>query len=272
MEAYQTKLSDDVGQDAAELKHLSLLADFIKSKYASTTDHLIPLLENSEITYELLWALFKPNTIVYTTCLDTEKSLCIRFDMGEEKTTATGIIYFHLECRYLDSDGAVFGEVSAALGIAKFAGVKRIVTLAAFPFGYHPRRREMKTNLVQRGRRFVSLLGVHHLQYYGNAFFMEKGEVVEVPVKGRIMVDAAFFRENNPNYVRPRINGLTEKKSLDDGWFTLVPENEVKSNGREPTKIKEDYLLLCSPTVRGWSFGNKLWREFFLSLDDDRIR
>ncbi|KAL9004824.1 MAG: hypothetical protein Q9188_002368 [Gyalolechia gomerana] len=28
LEAYRTKLSDDVGQDAAELKHLSLLADF----------------------------------------------------------------------------------------------------------------------------------------------------------------------------------------------------------------------------------------------------
>ena len=272
MEAYQIKLSDDVGQNAAELKHLSLLTDFIKSKYASTTDHLIPLLENGEITYELLWALFKSNTIVYTISLDTEKFLCIRFDMGEEKTTATGITYFHLKCRYFDSDGAVFGEVSAALGIAKFAGVKRIVILAAFLFAYHPRRREMKTNLVQRGRRFVSLLGVHHLQYYENAFFMEKGEVVEVPVKGRIMIDAAFFRENNLNYVRSRINGLIEKKSLDDGWFTLVPENEVKSNGRESIKMEENDLLLCSLTVRGWSVGNNLWREFFFSLDDDRIK
>jgi len=265
LEAYRTKPSDDVGQDAAGLKHLSLLADFINSKYASTTDRLIPLLENGETSYELLWALFKPNTIVYTTCLDTEKSLCFRFDMGEERTTAAGIAYFHMECRYLDSDGAVFGEVSAALGIAKFAGIKRIANLAAFPLAYHPRRSEMRTSLVNRGRRFVSLLGVHHLQYYGNGFFMEKGEVVEVPVKSRIMVDAAFFRENNPNYVRPRISGLTEKKSLDDGWFTLVPESEVKSNGKEPSEMKEDDLLLCSPTVRGWSFGNKLWREIFLS-------
>lgn len=185
--------------------------------------------------------------------------------MGEEQTTATGITYFHMECRYLDSDGAVFGEVSAALGIAKFAGVKWIVNLAAFPLAYHPRGGEMRTGLVERGRRFVSLLGVHHLQYCGNAFFMEKGEVVEVPVKGRIMVDAAFFRENNPNYVRPRISGLTEEKSLNYGWFSLVPENEVKSNGAEPSKMKEDDLLLCSPTVRRWSFGNNLWRDFFLS-------
>jgi hypothetical protein len=75
--------------------------------------------------------------------------------------------------------------------------------------------------------------------------------VVKVPVKSRIIVNATFFRENNPNYVRPRISGLTERKYLDDGWFTIMPENEVKSNGRELTEIKEDDLLLYSLTVRG---------------------
>jgi len=137
LEAYGTKLGFDIGRDGAELRHLNLLVDFMKSKYASTTDRLTPLLENGEITYDLLWALFKPNTIVYTTCLDTEKALCFRFDRGDEKMSSTGVTYFHMECRYLDSDGAVFGEVSTALGVAKFAGVKRIVALDAFPLAYH---------------------------------------------------------------------------------------------------------------------------------------
>ncbi|KAI4176459.1 MAG: hypothetical protein LQ343_000995 [Gyalolechia ehrenbergii] len=70
---------------------------------------------------------------------------------------------------------------------------------------------------------------------------MEKGEMVEVPVKGRIMVDAAFFRENNPNYVRPRISGLTKKKSLNDGWFILVPEKKVKSKSTEPMTLLGDF-------------------------------
>jgi len=82
--------------------------------------------------------------------------------------------------------------------------------------------------------------------------------VVKVPIKSRIIVDTTFFRKNNPNYVRPRISGLTKKKSLDNGWFTLMPNNKVKNNGEELSKIKEDELLLYSLTVRGWSFGNKL--------------
>lgn len=96
--------------------------------------------------------------------------------------------------------------------------------------------------------------------------------MIEISVKGRIMVDAVFFRENNLNYVRSRISGLTEKKSLNDEWFTLVPKNEVKSNDRESSKMKKNDLLLYSSIVREWSFDNKLWREFFLSLNDDRIR
>ena len=238
----------------------------MKSKYASTTDRLTPLLENGEITYDLLWALFKPNTIVYTTCLDTEKPACFRFDRGEESATSAGMTYFHMECRYLDSDGVVFGEVSTGLGIAKFAGAKRIINLDTFPLPYHPRRNEVKAGLVERGRHFVSLLGVHHRQYRGNAFFLEKGEITEIHVNSRIMVDAAFFRENNPNYLRPRINGLEEEKALNDGWFAYVPEPEVKSNGRELRELTDGDLLLCSPTVRGWSFGNKQWSEFLLSL------
>ena len=86
---------------------------------------------------------------------------------------------------------------------------------------------------------------------------MQKGELIEVPVKSHIIVDIAFFRENNPNYIKPRISRLMEKKSLSNGWFTFEPEPEIKSNNREPNKISDTDLLLYSPTVRGWSFGNK---------------
>lgn len=67
-----------------------------------------------------------------------------------------------MECRYLDSDGVAFSEVSAGLGIAKFAGTKRIINLDVSPFRYHPRRNKMKADLVERGWRFVFLLGIYH--------------------------------------------------------------------------------------------------------------
>ena len=41
--------------------------------------------------------------------------------------------YFHLEYRYVDFDGKVFGETSIELAILQSRGTKRISSLDAFP-------------------------------------------------------------------------------------------------------------------------------------------
>ncbi len=101
--------------------------------YASITERPLALLENHEITYDLLWALFKLNMVLYTTCFGTGKPRCVKYQLGEERTTNNGVEYFHLECRYVDFDGKVFGESSTELAILKFRGIKRINSLNAFP-------------------------------------------------------------------------------------------------------------------------------------------
>lgn len=186
--------------------------------------------------------------------------------MSEKKTTTNRMTYFHMKCRYLDSDELVFDEVSTALDVGKFVDVKRIVTLDAFFLEYHSRRSEMRVSLIERDRRFVFLLSVQYLQYHGNAFFMKKRKMIEVPVKSWIMIDAAFFRENNLNYVRSRISELIEKHSLSAEWYNFESEKLIKSNDVKSSQMNENALLLCSSIVREWSFGNKLWRELFLSL------
>jgi len=41
-------------------------------------------------------------------------------------------------------------------------------------------------------------------------------------------------------------NNLAEKKL-----------NKVKSNSKEPAELKNDNLLICSPTILGFSLNNK---------------
>lgn len=53
--------------------------------------HLLSLLENDEITYDLLWALFMPNSMPYTTCFGTDKPRCVIYDAGEEQETSSGL-------------------------------------------------------------------------------------------------------------------------------------------------------------------------------------
>jgi hypothetical protein len=94
------------------------LIDYIKTAYGPTRQSLNPLLEDGHITYDLLWALFKPNTLVYTKCFGTGKPRCVKYDFGEERETNSRVKYFHMEGRYLDFDGKVFGEAVIHLSVS----------------------------------------------------------------------------------------------------------------------------------------------------------
>ncbi len=43
-----------------------VLVRYLDKDYSETKKTLHPLLEDRTITFDLLWALFKPNTVVYT--------------------------------------------------------------------------------------------------------------------------------------------------------------------------------------------------------------
>jgi len=38
--------------------------------------------------------------------------------------------------------------------------------------------------------------------------------------------------------------------------------NKVKSNSKEPTELNNNNLLICSPTILGFSLNNKFWYKF----------
>ena len=266
---------------------------------------LPPLLEHGEITFDLLWTLFRPNTIVYTRCIFSEEPKCLIFDFGDEKEIKKEK-YYVLQCRYVDFNGKVFGEVATNLIIPEFRGAKTITSLQIHPLQYHPEMAKIKSDLIKRGQKFTTLKGVHHCAYQGLAHIKnEKGQPVKFTTKGRIMVDPVSFKDHNPNYERPRIDilsmndlrgvrshvldniigdGLVGRDVLLNGTApnakgvlgsridSLTKEGKP-SNGAESEQCPEDIedsdlLLICSPTVLGFSLDRHVWGEspkFFLS-------
>ena len=265
-------------QDQNSATHVSLLLNYLKEKYADTTQNLKSLLKTGEITYDMLWALFRPNEPVFTTCHGTHKPRCVKFDFGEEKITNSGFIYWKLECRYLDFDGKEYGNIPIELGIPKFRGAKRISLLETFPLQHHPESLKVKADLIENGRKFMSLNGSHHRTYNGLAFFMDDGVPVEFNVDGRVMIDAKFFQKINPNYSRLKItepiNSLAEI-DLFDNWLDISnicdPASDYDQVGSQASgpvtsrstvnlaDVSEDDFLICCPTVRGFSFADKQW-------------
>jgi hypothetical protein len=106
---------------------------------------------NGEIPYDLLWALFKPNMFVYTTCPGTKKPRCIKYDFGEERTTSNEVVYFHIRGRYVDFDRKIFGEITLDTGILKFRRSKPINSLDVFPLQYHDNVDQARSELVKYG-------------------------------------------------------------------------------------------------------------------------
>lgn len=122
----------------------------------------------------------------------------------------------------------------------------------------------MKTQLVEYGRKFVSILGAYHRYCRSTAFYIKDREVLRVSVNSRIILNTAFFRKINPSYPRPQPDELARKKAdNDNGWFS-EPSSErtldqIKDNGTEPTRLGDNNLLIYYPTVPGFSLGDKVW-------------
>ena len=85
-------------------------------------------------------------------------------------------------------------------------------------------------------------------------------------VNSRIIVDPVLFQEYNLNYTKPSINKLRKHTNSNIYIFDFAKLfdgpaekklNKVKSNSKEPAELKNNNLLICSPTILGFSLNNK---------------
>jgi hypothetical protein len=255
------------GCDAIQMRHLRLLIDHLENEYASVSQRLGSMLQHGQITYGLLWALFKPGSHVFATCFGTKEPRCVIFDAGEE-ITQNDETWFNLECRFIDYDGVKFGEAGIFLRVAKFRGSKPIESLEAFPLRHHQSHEQVRKDLVGRGHKFLEFAGSHIRHCKGSAFFMSKGKVVKVKIDSRVTVDTAFFHDMQPNYSRPSLRdlGVKEKDGIQvfdiDAMFMEDREREkerMRGDGVDARKLSEADLLVACPTVCCFSFKEKIF-------------
>ncbi|KAJ5267403.1 ATPase AAA-type core [Penicillium angulare] len=270
---YANHMENDPDRGSAHAQHLRLLIDHLKHAYAPISQRLESMLQHGHITYDLLWALFKPGCHMYTTCIGTKEPRCVIFDAGEELTRHDET-WFNLECRFLDYDGVKFGEAGIFLRVPKFRGSKPIATLEAYPLRHHPSHEQVRKDLVERGERFRDFAGSHIQHCQGNAFFMHKGKAIKVNINSRVAVDAAFFHEMQPNYSRPSLRDMEVKEKDGIAFFDIgamfMEEREqekekMRGDGVEPQKLDEADLLIACPTVCCFSFKEKMFLECAVS-------
>jgi hypothetical protein len=84
--------------------------------------------------------------------------------------------------------------------ISDFRGARKISSLGCYPLKYHKNEVQLRKDLIDRGKKFVSLAGAHYKSHQGIAYYKKKKSIVKVNINGRIMVDPSTHRRNNPNY------------------------------------------------------------------------
>jgi len=197
--AKKSKVKKQLKQQIAQCK---LLLTYIDEDYEATRKALRPMLKAGTITYDLVWALFKPNTIAYTpTYTNKDDPRCFKVDSTYEyESWMTGQKSWVVDGRYLEYDGKAFGLGDHQVSIPAFKGHKKITSLATYPLKYHADPEAIKAQLIARGKKFVSLQGMNYRAQKGIAYMKHKNSVIRFNINGRVMIDPAIFRRINPNY------------------------------------------------------------------------
>lgn len=191
------------------------------------------MLENGLITFELMWALWKPGTLAYTSTYgSTEDPRVFKVELAERhKSFMKGEMY-HLDGKYFEFDGKRFGQGTVSDEILAFRGARKITSLPCYPLKYHPEEKRLRERLIERGKKFVSLSGVHYKSYAGMAYQKSKKCIVKFNIQqSRVMVDPAIFRRINPNYYVSPVKAQDDSLAFGDGISDDVGDSEPCKSG-----------------------------------------
>ena len=129
---YCEKISGQNLED--DTAHMRLLFTFVDAEYENIHANLQLLLDEHIVTYDILWALFRPGDIVcMSTYYNEEEQRCFRVEIADGEDSSC----FKVEGIYLDHDGKRFGMARIKVPIMSFRGQKKISDLAVYPLHYH---------------------------------------------------------------------------------------------------------------------------------------
>ena len=172
-------------KDDQARKDLKLLLDTISSGSGDQKlDKYFKIRESHKeqklVTFESLWTLFAPGTLVYGKPFLGQDQVFIVHDnirpwpmMGRKTSTWT------LQCWTYDWNGKIFKRMALQPNIESFEGTKPISSLSFYPLDYHPEPEVLKKHLVERGVKFKKFCtakeGSRMFDYRGNVVFGKRG-------------------------------------------------------------------------------------------------
>ena len=289
-----SELNDDSVDERETKKHASLFLDVLETEFKETIETSQDMMSKGVMTYEYLWTLFHPGSLVYARQDGQEttvKNTSCKYGVDRH-----GNPVFWVSGKYIDWDGTRFGTKVVNLMIPMYSGTRKIASLQACPLEYHPEKEALSKRLEERGTKLESLAGSHYRAYSGvgwkhSAF----GGRDKYNIKGRICIDTYGWNRFVPNYAI-YVTPLTAKDpdpvqddddesasgdednddydddggDEDDGGMPLdghFLDEDDDSSKRIP--LTTEQKMMCSPLIRGYSLKTKLWLNLYVNSVED---
>ncbi|KAI3395886.1 hypothetical protein diail_671 [Diaporthe ilicicola] len=233
-------------QDDELIADLKVVLKFINEDYETLKQNIDSLLSAGEITWEVLWALFPPNVLIYHYHKLTGQYQILRSrSMAKQRIFPSETMQWIFSLDVIIDDGEKFGVAKECVvpTIPEFTGVWSIEDMTVFPLDRHEDAERLRIEAVARGKRYVAIKDAPLLQTSGFAMYEErrppfyKTHLFKFATHGRAIVDASAFRRFNPS-------------------VTFVPRVH-RSLSREG--LTDEQLMICHPVALGFSFGDKTW-------------
>lgn len=229
---------------------LAEMVKFIEQEHSGVIKNMRNLIPEQEVTWDLLWALFPPNTLVYHYHELTEQDQVLRVQsIYKAARTIDSDESWVLRCSIIADDGIRFGFAiePLPLKLPRYEDSRKIHELPAYPLQYHQDKDNIQKQVVERGKRYSEITASFHVagQTSGPAMFERETQRENIKFKftshGRAVVDSAAFRSFNPNVeFIPQVYREISRETLTDAQH-----------------------MICSPVALGFSLGNKRWGKRF---------
>jgi len=172
---YRTDLQKYAEKSGNEFlkSHMDLCLQYAdKILYREIKINNASLLESSrtpDLEHRHLWVVFRPGCLVYEKHGDIERVSRLRSMRGGEHDD-NGARPWILNTERVHYTGSVIGLTSHSIEISPYDGFKSVRELNSVPLYLHPEERRIRRDLLERGRKFLSLCGMRHCFYDGPAY------------------------------------------------------------------------------------------------------
>ena len=131
----------------------------VQEDYESTILNVDSLLENREITWDLIWAICPPKATFLAPrygLMHQMQAFYVAGSSYEQRPNNTR--YFRVNGKIISHDGSDFGWGNISIEIDQFEGARPLTSLDAFPLEYKPDFEAVRDKLVARGFAYVSIV------------------------------------------------------------------------------------------------------------------